>query len=178
VCELDAIQVPERRNLLVAFSDLSAFARAVEGQSEEAIFALMADYYELVGDIVTGGGGKVVKFIGDAVLLTFSEQAINTGVLALRTLKKQGDRFFSSRGTSCRHTIKAHFGPVCCGPIGTRDNKHFDLFGHVVNIAARLPGNGIVLTLPIFSRLAPETGQYFKRHEPSATYISIEDNHG
>ena len=45
MCELYAIQVPERRNLLVAFSDLSAFARAVEGQSEEAIFALMADWY-------------------------------------------------------------------------------------------------------------------------------------
>ena len=82
------------------FSRISVLLRAVEGQSEEAIFALMADYYELVGDIVTGGGGKVVKFIGDAVLLTFSEQAINAGVLALRTLKKQGDRFFCSRGKS------------------------------------------------------------------------------
>jgi len=68
---LDAIQAPQQCELLVAFSDLSAFKHCAQDQSEEQLFAAMAEYYELVGDIVAEGGGNIVKFIGDAALLVF-----------------------------------------------------------------------------------------------------------
>ena len=50
----------------MAFSDLSAFKRFAQDPSEEQLFAAMAEYYELVGDIVASwlkfisGGGAVV----------------------------------------------------------------------------------------------------------------------
>ena len=81
--------------------------------------------------------------IGDAALLVFPADGVDAGVLALRALKEQGDQFFASRDKPCRHVIKVHFGPVCCGPIGTRDDKRFDLFGHAVNIAALLTSDGL-----------------------------------
>ena len=174
---LAAIQIPQQCDLLVAFSDLSAFKRFAQERSEEQLFAAMSEYYELVGDIVTGGGGKVVKFIGDAALLVFPADGIDAGVLALRALKERGDQFFAVRNEACRHVIKMHFGPVCCGPIGTRDDKRFDVFGYTVNIAALLPANGLALTPQVFRRLAPETRQYFKKHTPPITYISVEDQH-
>ena len=75
----DAIQAPQQRDVLVAFSDLSAFTRVVQGQSEGEIFALMTEYYGLVGDVIAAGGGKVVKFIGDAALLVFPDDGIDAG---------------------------------------------------------------------------------------------------
>ena len=164
--------------MLVAFSDLSAFTRVVQGQSEGEIFALMTGYYELVGDVIAAGGGKVVKFIGDAALLVFPDDGIDAGVLALRALKERGDQFFAARDKPCRHAIKVHFGPVFCGLIGTRDDQRFDLFGHAVNIAALLPANGLALTPQVFRRLAPETRQHFKKHTPPITYIAVADSHG
>ena len=39
---LDAIQAPQQCELLVAFSDLSAFKHCAQDQSEEQLFAAMA----------------------------------------------------------------------------------------------------------------------------------------
>ena len=157
------------------FSDLSAFRRFVRNQSEEQLFLVLTEYFELGGDIATGDDGKVVKFIGDATLLVFPADWVDDGVLALRELKERGDQFFAMRSEICRHTIKAHFGPVCCGAIGTRDDKRFDVFGPAVNTAALLPSTGLALTPQVFRRLAPETRRYFKKCTPPTTYISIED---
>ena len=71
----------------MAFSDLSAFKRFAQDPSEEQLFAAMAEYYELVGDIVADGGHNIVKFTGDVALLVFPADAVDTGVLALRALK-------------------------------------------------------------------------------------------
>ena len=87
---LYAIQAPQQCELLVAFSDLSAFKHCAQDQSEEQLFAAMAEYYELVGDIVAEGGGKVVKFIGNAALLVFPADAVDTGVLALARSRSGG----------------------------------------------------------------------------------------
>ena len=67
-------------------------------------------------------------------------------MLALRELRQRGDRFFADGDRPCRHVVKALCGPVCCGQIGTRDDKRFDLSGQTVNTAALLPSNGMVLT--------------------------------
>jgi class 3 adenylate cyclase len=153
----------------VVFSDLSAFQRFARNQSEEQLFSVLTEYYELVGD-------KVVKFVGDATLLVFPADGFDDGVLALRELKERGDQFFAMRSEICRHTIKAHFGPVCCGAVGTRDDKRFDVFGLAVNTAALLPSTGLALTPQVFRRLAPETRRYFKKCTPPTIYISIDDD--
>ena len=60
--------------VLVAFTDLTQFARYVRGRTNREIFETMSHYYELVGDIVSEGGGTVVKFMGDAILLGVSQR--------------------------------------------------------------------------------------------------------
>ena len=111
----DSIQIPDQRKVLIAFSDLKDFTPFVRDLDEAQLFAVLSDYYELIGDIVAAGGGKVVKFIGDAALLAFPAEGIDAGVLALRELRQRGDRFFAAGDRPCRHVVKAHCGPVCCG---------------------------------------------------------------
>ena len=59
---LYAIKARQQCELLVAFSDLSAFKRFAQDPSEEQLSAAMAEYYELVGDIVAEGAAISSNF--------------------------------------------------------------------------------------------------------------------
>ena len=174
---LDTIRAATEMNLLVAFFDLSRFSHIIRNRSEQALFDLLSDYYEFVGDTLEPPGGKIVKFIGDAALIVFPENAIDAGVLALKDLQQAGDAWLKAHGAPSRHIIKVHFGPVCCGPIGTRSEKPFDVFGETVNIAATLASHGLAITPQVFRKLAPETRKHFKKHTPPITYIPVEEKH-
>jgi class 3 adenylate cyclase len=175
--DLRSLQEAAERTMLVAFFDLTRYARATKGYDTRQLFALMSDYYEWVGERIEGAGGIVVKFIGDAALVVFSQQRVDAGLLALLALKEEGDRWLGQRGLRCEHIVKAHFGPVTCGPIGTQSDKRFDVFGETVNIAATLRSNGIACTPQLFRTLAPETRKHLKKHTPPIVYIPVDERH-
>ena len=164
-------------NLLVAFFDLTQFARFARKHTDREVFDMLQKYYEFVGDVVREGGGTVVKFIGDAGLLAFPETCVDTGVLALKKLKEEGDSWLGSRDIPCRNVIKAHFGPVVCGPMGTREEKKFDVCGGTVNTAALLKTDGLGMTSQVFRKLSKEVRKHFKKHMPPVTYIPVEQRH-
>ncbi len=167
----------QQMDLLVAFFDLTLFARFSQSRSDREVVDLLSDYYEFVGDVIEGSGGKVVKFIGDAGLVVFPEADVNRGVLALKELKDAGDSWLEDRNAPCRHIVKAHFGPVCCAQVGTRTEKRFDVFGNTVNTAAVLKSGGFAITPQVFRKLAPDTRKLFKKHTPPITYIPVEESH-
>jgi len=175
--DLRSLSEATERNLLVAFFDMTRYARETKGYDTRALFALMSDYYEWVGDRIERAGGVVVKFIGDAALVVFSEESVDAGVLALLALKEEGDAWLSERGLRSQHIVKAHFGPVTCGPIGTRDDKRFDVFGETVNIAATMHSNGLACTPQLFRKLAADTRTHFKKHTPPIRYIPLGEQH-
>ena len=63
--------------------------------------------------------------------------------MGLVELKDSGDKWLQNRGINCRHIIKAYYGPVIYGKIGTKNNKRVDIFGETVNAAALLKSNGL-----------------------------------
>jgi len=171
------IKTPTELDLLVAFFDLTAFSQYSRSHTTLGTFDLLSSYFEFVGDIIEGAGGSVIKFMGDAGLIAFSEGDIDPGVLALLELKASGDSWMKARNALCRNTVGAHFGPVVCGPVGTRQSKSFDVFGDTVNRAATLNRRGVAITPQVFRRLSSQTRQHFKKHTPPITYIPIGDRH-
>ena len=167
----------QETDLLVAFADLTQFARFSRGISDIELFRTMNDYFELVGVIVAEGGGTVIKFIGDAGLFVFPHEGVDAGVRALHRLQTEGDAWLETRGLPCRHQIKAHFGPVVLGPIGARGTKRLDVYGQTVNTAALLKGQGLSITSQVFRKLAPATRKRFKKHTPPVTYIPVQQRH-
>ena len=155
---------------LVACSDLTGYARLAGKKSDEEIFALLSTYYELVGDTIAPSG-RVIKFMGDAALMFFPETDADTGVRALLALQKEGDRFWAERGLACHHHVRAHFGVVCVGPIGTKAEKREDILGAAVNTLFLLKTSGFALTSEAFRQLKPETRRLFKKHTPPVAYI-------
>ena len=105
----------------VAFTDLEGFTSYTANEGDDAASHLLADHHRQVGPIVRSRGGKIVKRLGDGLLLTFPEP--EAAVLACLELV----------GTSpdpLRLRAGVHVGEVAVIPS--------DVIGHVVNIAARV----------------------------------------
>jgi adenylate cyclase len=163
--------------LLIAFTDFTRFAVEAERRADPELARVMDAYYQLAGGIVTGGGGRIVKFIGDATLAVFPPEAIDRGVEALLALKDASDQLMIDRGWDCRLTVKVHFGPVVAGDFGPVSDKRFDILGKTVNVTARLQVSGVALSVEAFRQLGPEMRRRFKKHTPPVTYIRVQDSH-
>lgn len=107
--------------LAIVFTDLEGFTRFTAKAGDEAASALLAEHHRAVGPVVRSRGGRVVKRIGDGLMLTFQEAAaaIHCAIELLDTAPEP-----------LRLRAGVHAGEV----VVTRD----DLVGHVVNVAARV----------------------------------------
>lgn len=131
--DYESINEPIECRLVIALADVVGFAKMSRTRSNLEAFAMLQEFYELVGDIVEGTSGRVVKFIGDAALIVFPETRANEAVAALRELKARAHTIWSTFDATCALHIKADVGTVACGPLGGRDNKRFDVIGSLVD---------------------------------------------
>jgi adenylate cyclase len=164
-------------DMLVAFSDLTLFAQWAGRVTPSEIFTLMDEMAEMVGEKVESSGGRVVKFIGDAALIVFPAEQAGPGILALREMQQAMEQWLGGKGLDCRLRLKVHFGPVVCGPFGTKDDKRFDVFGDTVNTTFRLVSFGFTISPQAFRCLDDAGRKLFKKHTPPIRYIPVEESH-
>lgn len=123
----------ERRTLTVGFADMTGFMRLVDGQSEEAVADLLQRAYEVVGDAVVRRGGRVWKYLGDAVMFSCPEArgaAAAAGEIAQHA--------FSIGDGTARFHVGVATGEVVMGEFGHASFRNQDIFGHTVHRAAQL----------------------------------------
>jgi adenylate cyclase len=110
-------QVP----MSIVFTDLESFTRFTSRHGDDAALELLAEHHRVIGPIVRSRGGKVVKRLGDGLMLSFpsAESAV---LAALELLDTPPDELRLRAGV--------HTGDV----VATAD----DLIGHDVNVAARV----------------------------------------
>jgi class 3 adenylate cyclase len=165
------------KELLIAFADLTNFAKVSAKHSSTEVFEYITKIYEMTGECVENAGGVVIKFIGDESLCVFPESNIDKGILALLQLKDKIDDFNRSQGMESQLKIKCHFGAVAIGHTGCRSDKRLDIMGNEVNACAVMKSNGFAMSAETFRKLNPETRKHFKKHTPPITYIPIEERH-
>jgi len=107
----------------VAFVDLTGFTRLTEERGDDAAAAIALRLGEVATGAVTPRGGRVVKLLGDGVLLRFDDtsSAVEASLDLLAALPAAG-------------LPTGHAG-VAAGSLIVRDN---DVFGRTVNLAARI----------------------------------------
>ena len=74
--------------LVLAVTRVPGFTKACETQGDSATFPQLSRYYELVAESVMRADGRVVKVMGDAVLLTFPVDRCGEAVVALRVVQE------------------------------------------------------------------------------------------
>ena len=111
----------QSRPLSVVFTDLEGFTEWTAREGDEAASRLLTSHHEAVRPIVAGRGGRLVKRLGDGLLLTFPQP--EAAVLACLEL-------VDAQPEPLRLRAGVHTGQV----VVMRD----DVIGHVVNLTARV----------------------------------------
>jgi adenylate cyclase len=134
----------------IVFTDLEGFTRYTARHGDEAALELLAEHHRAIGPIVRSRGGKVVKRIGDGLMLSFpsAESAVMAAVELLE---------------------------VPPGPLRMRAGVHTgeaavtadDLIGHDVNVAARVAavasGGQVLCTVAVRDEVGGLRGVTFGR---------------
>ncbi|MEP7019351.1 MAG: adenylate/guanylate cyclase domain-containing protein [Pseudonocardiales bacterium] len=105
----------------VVFTDLEGFTRYTSAHGDDAALALLAEHHRMASPIVRQWGGRIVKHIGDGLMLVFPS-ASSAVRAALQLL--------DCAPLPLRLRAGLHTGEV----VVTSD----DLIGNVVNVAARV----------------------------------------
>lgn len=105
----------------VVFTDLEGFTGYTARHGDDAALALLAEHYRVVGPIVRRWGGRIVKRLGDGLMLAFDDPSY-----AVRAAVELVD----ARPDALPLRAGVHCGTVAV----TKD----DLVGHAVNVAARV----------------------------------------
>lgn len=169
------LRLPAEHELLVGFYDLRGYMRYAESAEPRPLLDLMTGYFACTGKIVADAGGRLIKTLGDAGLVAFPADHVDTAVEAVRTLRTTGRDWLGERGFKTDIVVKLHIGPVAVGRVGTPGEEIIDVYGRTVNIAASLPSTGLAVTPAVFRSLHADTRKLFKKHTPPITYIDADD---
>lgn len=131
----------------VVFTDLEGFTPYTATHGDDAAIALLAAHHRSVGPVVRARGGRIVKRLGDGLMITFSEP--EAGVLAALELVD-----------TAPEPLRLRAGVNCGDAVVTID----DVVGHVVNVAARVTetadGGEVVVTSAVHDAI-PDLRQVF-----------------
>lgn len=119
-------------NLAIVFTDIKGFTERTSKQTLEQNERLLKTHNELLAPLFKGLGGRIVKTIGDAFMVTFeSPTAAVLSGLALQ------DALWDYNRTAAPELQLQVRVAVNVGEVRLEDN---DVFGEPVNIAARVEG--------------------------------------
>jgi adenylate cyclase len=113
-------------DLCVGFADMVGFTMLSQQLSEEELAALVSRFEDVAHDTVTGGGGRVVKMIGDEVMFV-TDRAADAARIALALAEAYADDELLS-------DVRV---ALAVGPVLVQDG---DFYGPVVNLASRAAG--------------------------------------
>jgi class 3 adenylate cyclase len=134
----------------IVFTDVEGFTRFTAREGDEAALALLAEHHRVIGPIVRSRGGKVVKRLGDGLMLSFP--SAESAVLAALEL-------IEAPPQPLRLRAGVHSGEA----VVTAD----DMIGHDVNLAARVAsaakGGQVLATVAVRDEVGELRGVEFGR---------------
>jgi adenylate cyclase len=125
---------PQSLTLTIGFSDLSHFTRALSELGVDRSLELLQRMYETAGDEIASAGGTLRKYMGDAIMFTFTDPA--KAVEAAHAIASGFEH--REAGLVLLPHVGVATGRVVMAEIGHSSLRLVDVFGPAVNTAARL----------------------------------------
>jgi adenylate cyclase len=134
------------RPLTVLFADIAGFTGLSERLGDQ-IIPLLAGYLDTMSREVSGHGGTIDKFIGDAVMAFWgapdadADHAVHACRAALACQRAlRGSGLADDSGRPLRVRIGVNSGDMLVGNIGSELRLNYTVIGDAVNVASRLEG--------------------------------------
>lgn len=141
----------QRRHVAVMFVDLRKFTTLSEGMAPEDVVALLNSYLDRMTSVITRFGGRIDKFIGDAILADWGTlsvpgarapeaAAVDAALAMLHELDAWNAERARTNDPPIALGIALHAGEVVAGSIGSARKLEYTIIGDAVNVASRLEG--------------------------------------
>src|SRR4051812_27073250 len=124
----------DKQVLSIGFADMTHYDRAVEMLGSEGALAVLQEGFVAAGDVIIRRGGRIRKYIGDAILFSFDDPA--EAVHAAREIVAAFRRDIGP--LTLGYHVAVATGEVLVGEIGHPSRRVEDVMGQTVNRAARL----------------------------------------
>jgi adenylate cyclase len=137
----------EHKTVTVLFADVRRFSWFAAHVSPEEVMSALNEVFACVIDAVQEGGGILNKFIGDGLMGLFGAPVPNGDHAAMAVRAAFLARDASERLAQARQALSLNpmrigiginTGEVVAGCVGTKQRTEYSVFGHAVNLAARL----------------------------------------
>ena len=128
-------------NMTILFADIRSFTRISETMTPQENFRFLNSYLERMEPIIMEHHGFIDKFIGDAIMALFeqnADDAVNAGIAMLIQLKKYNQDRAKSGYQPIHIGIGINTGELMLGIIGGRNRMDGTVISSAVNLAARM----------------------------------------
>jgi adenylate cyclase len=133
---------------VILFCDVHCFSRVMNALGDTTP-AFVQRYYETAGRAVVAHGGKLLKYMGDAILAVFPEGHEQDAVRAALAMRKDFPAVVPrlSPPVQTELEVSVGSGPVHTGEFGHESLRMEDVFGETVNeTAVIMHTRGIAIT--------------------------------
>jgi len=139
----------QRRHVAVMFSDVRGFTTLSEGLPPEQVVELLNQYLERMTLVLNQHGGRIDKFIGDAIMADWGSlddaaapeaSAVAASLAMLAALDQFNAERVAAGAFPLAIGIAVHAGDVVAGSIGSERKLEYTIIGDAVNVASRLEG--------------------------------------
>ncbi|MCX8022014.1 MAG: hemerythrin domain-containing protein [Syntrophorhabdaceae bacterium] len=129
------------KTMTILFSDIRDFTSLSEGMTPKESFAFINSYLEKMEPAIANTGGIIDKYIGDAVMVLFpnnADSALRCAVEMLSSLKSFNSEWQKSGHRPINIGIGLNTGLMMLGIIGGRYHMESTVISDAVNLASRI----------------------------------------
>lgn len=135
----------QTEQLVLALLSVDGTMAACADHGDAATLAVLSSYYALIATGSAEAGGRVIKVMGDGMLIAFPLERATDAVAACRQLQTVATLHWRDFDARCRARVVMTAGPVLSGQLGPPGYEAPDLFGHTLNQLFRAPAGEVVL---------------------------------
>jgi adenylate cyclase len=139
----------QRREVVAIFGDLRGFTTFSARAEPDVIMAVLGEYYEAVGAVITRHEATLIGFAGDGVMVLVNapvvcENPAHDGLrvaIDMQAAVQAVVNSWSARGYAMGFGVGIAMGPATVGTIGYEGRMDYTAIGNVINLASRLCGS-------------------------------------
>jgi class 3 adenylate cyclase len=123
----------QAEELVFAIASVDGSTRVGRTRPDLEMAAVLSEYYALAADSLRSSQGRIVKVIGDGILVVFPVSQAREAVTALRRLQTSATALWSEVDPGCRAQVRVGVGTLATGPFGPPGDERFDVYGNALN---------------------------------------------
>jgi adenylate cyclase len=134
------------QSVSIFFSDINGYTPFAESLAPHDVIRMLRHYFEGMGAIVQGHGGRVIDYYGDGLLAVFgldncqgsAWQAVQAALQMQAAMGAFNEQVLSVYHAPLSVRIGIHYGEVVVGEVGHEQMRKLAVIGDTVNLASRI----------------------------------------